>query len=156
MSFLFSLWNNLSTLSCLNISTFSKNGMLIDVTHKLGYHSSNLISKKKKKNRNQLGFLFLVPIWRGSKKVCWLSSLDQCTQGDELLPSAPLLTVRIIKPIQAFPPGPWNNMRNYFLRKLSAYLTLPTGETHRLSPFWCHYTRIQGLAWPNPKLRRIL
>lgn len=51
MSFLFSLWNNLSTLSCLNISTFSKNGMLIDVTHKLGYHSSNLISKKKKKSK---------------------------------------------------------------------------------------------------------
>lgn len=54
----FTLWNNLSTFSCLNISTLSKNGMLIDVTHKLGYYSSNLI-RKKKRNTNQLDFLFL-------------------------------------------------------------------------------------------------
>lgn len=50
--FSISLWNNLSTFSCLNIPTFSKNGMLIDVTHKLGYHSSNLVRKKKTKTKN--------------------------------------------------------------------------------------------------------
>lgn len=56
----------------MNVSTFNKNGMLIDVTHKLGYYSSNLISKKIKTKSNCVSCFylrFLVPILRDQNKV---------------------------------------------------------------------------------------
>lgn len=145
-----SLWNSLSTFSCLNISTCSQNGMLIDVMHKLGYHSSNLIRFP----------VFIYCFWSpfGGIKIKGLSygsSFPQLMYPKEASSFHPFLWWPSGS-YSSFSPGPWNNMYNYFLGKPATYLTLPTGETHRLSPFWCDYLRKQGLAWPSPMLGYIL
>lgn len=82
--------------------------MLIDVTHKLGYHSSNLISKKETKTKqNQLSFLFLFVILCAHLGVIKIKRLSQLWL---IFPSInvpkissfhllPLMTTGITKPI---------------------------------------------------------
>ena len=160
LPFPFSVWNHLSPFSCLNISTFSKNGMLIGVTHKLGYHSSHLIRKKKTNSTGFPVFIygFQCPVGGDQNTVSqlWL-----------ILPS-----INVPKETGSFHLLPWwlPGLQSLFKllpralkqhtkllpREAAAYLTLPTGETHRLSPFWCDYIRTQGLTWPSPNRRFIL
>lgn len=64
---------------------------------------------------------------------CAHASLNESTQGAQLLPFAPLITTGMTKPILSFSSGTPNTMHNYILGKPTAYLTLPTRETHRLS-----------------------
>ena len=121
LPFPFSVRNHLSPFSCLNISTFRENGMLIGVTHKLGYHSSNL-RRRKKKNQNKPNWVscfylrFSVPRW-GGIKIKWLSYGSSFLQLIYPRRPVPSIICPDRKAYSSFSPGPRNNIQNYFLGK---------------------------------------
>lgn len=157
--FSISLWNNLSTFSCLNIPTFSKNGMLIDVTHKLGYHSSNLVRKKKQKQKTPRKQTNKNPKTKPTGFPVFIYGF--------LCPCFPQWKYpRSSAPSICSPDNHWNGKAYFklFLRASKHYAQLYSREAHSLpnpshqgkpqtQQFGCDHVRIQGFTRPSPKLR---